>query len=208
MIPGMTRGRRGPTALVVACAAALFGVVSAPQPTSAAWTDTADTRASATTQAFTTWRPWYGQLRLYNTTRCLDVANRSVDPGTIVRLYDCNSTPAQIWAFPVGSDTLRVYASVGVTNPNDGSTRCLQWDRPTRRDPYDLTIQDCGDLSGTFEWGLSAVTGGYQLRSSDGTALCLQAASTANEADVTAVTCSANQTRQRWVPEPVLTVVY
>ena len=204
----MTRHSRR---IITTVAVLLLGLgMVATQPTSAAWSDGAALRSSASTEAVGAWQPWYGQIRLSGTQLCVDVPSRTTTEGTDVQLYACNSTPAQIWAFQT-DDSLRVYASVGRWLPNDNPTpMCLQGNRGRFGLVTSASIESCPtSMPADQQWVVSAVSNGFQIRNVDlDRCLDVPSSSQSQGTFLELGQCGANNRARVWLLEPVTTVGY
>lgn len=184
-------------------------LISPAAATSAAWTDQASFSATGSSSF---WLPWYGQVRLTGTTLCLDIPSRNDTAGQALQLYQCNSTPAQIWFFDTDHQ-VRVFEK-GQNAPTDGATvRCLQ----DKGAGTTVTIEDC--LTATRwnrttiayqQWTVTATTGGFLLSSVAAPTRCLDV-STGSQTQGTAVvttSCTATNRARVWDLEFVPTISY
>ena len=199
----------GVVAAVLGLAAAVVGVAQ----TSAVWTDPAFARGDITSGQ---WQ-WYGQVRLSGTTLCLDIPSRDNATGLSVQLYECNSTPAQVWTFNTDA-TVKVYQSVGQWSATDNPTaRCLDVNGSSTAQNVQMQILNCQGTPGAKQkWTVYNVGDGtVQIRSQiDGTnpagARCLDVP-TGSQTQATVLrlnSCTATGRARSFVLEPVNPVVY
>ncbi len=70
--------------------------------------------------------------RLHVLDKCLDVINSATTPGTMVHIYPCNGTAAQVW---------ELWTDGSLRNPNSGL--CLDVPNGDTSDGIQLQISDC-----------------------------------------------------------------
>ena len=205
--PGPTRhrARLRRRAVPFVALAALVGLVQAIGTTSAAWTDAA--RVAASASGITAGEEF--QARGPGD-KCLDIESRQNADNTSIRLYSCNSTPAQKWWL---TSTGRIEAFR--EDPGDNGVtgiRCMRVSGSTNGATVSLMACPAGTtVSANFRWRFVAGTDGtVQIRNQQGTTAatadrCLSWPTPPPGTDPTALTmrtCGASGYGSSWQIEP------
>ena len=165
--PGPTRhrARLRRRAVPFVALAALVGLVQAIGTTSAAWTDAA--RVAASASGITAGEEF--QARGPGD-KCLDIESRQNADNTVIRLWTCNSTPAQKW-WLTATPNPRIEAFR--TDPGDNQVsgiRCMRVSGNTNgATVYLMTCPAGGAATANFRWRVLANTDGtVQIRNQQG----------------------------------------